>query len=130
MKKKLIIFFFLIILVGIGGFLYIYKEHRDIAAEKEVFTITVNDLFSVFQSNEITANAKYLDKTIEVTGKISSVDSETKSIVINEKLFVTFTEKIPKTIQSDSNIKIKGRFIGYDGLLEELKMDQSVIVSP
>lgn len=130
MKKTVILFLFLIALLGIGGFFYVYKAHRDISSEKQDFTSTTNAIFSEFQTNENKANAKYLDKTIEITGTISSIDLITKSIVIDEKLFATFADKIPNSTQANSAIKIKGRFVGYDGLIEELKMDQCVIVTP
>lgn len=120
----------MLVIVIIGTYLYTYKDHRDIAAEEGSYTIAATEIFSEFQTNENSANAKYLDKTIEVTGDLSSIDVETKSIVINEKLFATFKGGIPKTLKPNSKIKIKGRFIGYDALVEELKMDQCVLVSP
>ena len=130
MKKKVIIFFFLLLIVVIGTCLYTYKAHRDIAAEKGSYTIAATEIFSEFQTNEKVANAKYLDKTIEVTGDLSNIDVTTKSIVINDKLFATFKDGIPKTLQPNSKIKIKGRFIGYDALVEELKMDQCILEIP
>lgn len=116
--------------MAIGTYLYTYKDHRDIVNEKGSYTIAATEIFSEFQTNESSANAKYLDKTIEVTGDLSSIDIATKSIVINDKLFATFKDEIPKTLQTNSKIKIKGRFIGYDALLEELKMDQCVLETP
>ena len=130
MKKTIIIFFFLLILIAIGTCLYTYTDHRDIANEKGSYTIAATEIFTEFQTNESSANTKYLDKTIEVTGDLSSIDIATKSVVINNKLFATFKDEIPKTLQTNSKIKIKGRFIGYDALLEELKMDQCVLETP
>jgi hypothetical protein len=130
MKRKAIIFFFLIIIVVIGTCLYTYKDHRDIATEKGSYTIAATEIFSEFQTNENNANAKYLDKTIEVTGDLSNIDVATKSIVINNKLFATFKDGVPKTLKPNSKIIIKGRFIGYDALVEELKMDQCVLETP
>lgn len=129
MKKKIGIFFFLLILAATGLYLYTFKDHRDVANEKGSYTISVAKFFSEFQSNESIANAKYLDKTIEVTGDLSNIDVQTKSIVINDKLFATFKDGIPKSLKPNSKIKIKGRFIGYDALLEELKMDQCILVT-
>jgi hypothetical protein len=130
MKRKVIIFFFLLLIVVIMACLYTYKDHRDIATEKGSYTITATEIFSEFQANENNANAKYLDKTIEVTGVLSNIDVSTKSIVINDKLFATFKSGIPKKLEPNSKIKIKGRFIGYDALVEELKMDQCVLEAP
>lgn len=120
----------MIILLGVGGFLYIYKTHRDISSEKQDFTSTAKVISLEFLSNENKANAKYLDKTIEIKGTITSIDLVTKSIVIDEKLFATFADTIPKSFQVSSIIIVKGRFVGYDGLLEEMKMDQCVIIIP
>lgn len=130
MKVKLSILFLLLIVIVAGVYFYTYKEHRDIAAEKESYTIVVSRFFSEFQTDEVKANGKYLNKTIEVTGTLSSVDVATKSIVINEKLFATFKEMPSQTLLVNDKIKIKGRFIGYDALVEELKMDQCVLITP
>ena len=92
--------------------------------------LAATKIFSEFQTNENSANSKYLDKTIEVTGNLSNIDIATKSIVINDKLFATFKDGVPKKLQLGSKIKIKGRFIGYDALVEELKMDQCVLENP
>lgn len=130
MKKKITLIFLVLFLIIIVVYRFVYKEHRDITTEKGAFTITAKDLFSEFQKNEVTANAKYLDKTIEVAGAISSLDFDSNSIVIDEKLFATFKDKIPLTFRVNSKVNIKGRFIGYDALMEELKMDQCVVEIP
>lgn len=130
MKIKIVILFLLLIAIVMGVYFYTYKGHRDIAAEKESYTIAATEIFSEFQANEINANAKYLDKTIEVRGILTSVDVATKSIVIDDQLFATFKEELPKTLPLNAKIKIKGRLIGYDALLEELKMDQCVLLTP
>lgn len=127
MKKIIFSLLFLLLLVGV--YFYVYKAHRDIAKEEVSYDIAVPSLFLEYQSNESAANTKYLDKTIVVSGKLSSLNMETKSIVLDEKLFATFLDKIPATIQPNSQLKIKGRLIGYDSLLEEIKMDQCIILN-
>lgn len=127
MKKIILMVLFLLLLAG--GYFYVYKEHRNIANEEVSFDIAVPALFLEYQSNESIANTKYLDKTIVVSGKVSSLNTENHSIVLDEKLFATFLDKIPSTIKSNFEIKIKGRLIGYDSLLEEIKMDQCVILN-
>ena len=126
-KYKIIISLVLLVLVPVGVYLYIYKSHRNIATEEGSFRVTADKIFSEFQTNETKANAKYLDKTIVLSGEVSSIDFETRSMVVSEKIFASFSSKIPKTIQPKTEIKIKGRFIGYDSLLEELKLDQCII---
>lgn len=130
MNKKTIIIFILLISGLIVVYLYVFKDHRNIAAEEVSYSMEAVNLFSEFQIDEVNANSRYLDKTIEVKGAVSSIDSETNSIVMDGKLFATFKDKIPESFHPNSKIKIKGRFIGYDALLEELKMDQCVIETP
>ena len=95
-KKKLIISILVLFLVLIGIYLYVNK-HRNIASEEGSFTVSAKDIFLGIGTNESAANAKYLDKTIEVSGKISSIDFGTRSMVINEKIFTCFQTKFPKT---------------------------------
>ena len=128
MKKWTIVL--ILIFVLIAGYLlysYVYQSHRDIASEKGVFTVTVDVIYQEFKTDEQKANVKYLDKTIDVYGKISSIDSEENTIVLDDKMFAVFKDKMPANLKVASEIKIKGRFIGYDDLLGELKMDQCVM---
>lgn len=126
MKKKLLIFLIVFI---VGSFLlynYIYKDHRDIASEKESFALSVSDLKVDFSNNDSLANAKYLDKVIIIYGKITSIDLPSKNIVVEESLSATLKEQLSGLKIGDS-IQLKGRFIGYDDLLEEFKMDECSI---
>lgn len=124
-KNRIVLILIVLVILGFAGYAYLYQGHRDIASEKESYLVTVNTIFKEFQTNEVKANQKYLDETIEVYGKISSVDPETNSVIIDEKLFAVFKEKIKTDeLQLLSNVKVKGRFIGYDDLLGELKMDE------
>jgi len=130
MKKNTIVV--ILIFVLIAGYLiysYVYKSHRDIGSEKGSFTVTANVIHNEFKADEQKATAKYLDKTIDVYGKISSIDSVENTIVIDDKMFAVFKDKMPADLKVSSEIKIKGRFIGYDDLLEELKMDQCIIAT-
>jgi len=128
MKKNKIIFILVFVLiVGYLIYSYVYKAHRDIASEKESFLVTADAIHDEFKADEQKANQKYLDKTIDVYGKISSIDSKEKTIVIDEKMFAVFKDALPADLKEHSEVKVKGRFIGYDDLLGELKMDQCAI---
>lgn len=128
MKKKLIYLFLFIIVAAVSLYFYIYKDHRDIATESADFSVAVASLKQEFTANDSIATTKYQDKTIQISGKLTNIDAENKSITIDEKLFATFMQNLPKELPVGKPIKIKGRFLGYDDLLEEFKMDQTVIV--
>lgn len=128
MRKKILITIFLFIIIGISAYLYIYKGHRNIESETADYVVTVNELEREFTSNDSLAYIKYQDKTIELSARVTSIDKASNGIVMSEKVFVTFKNRLPQNIISGKTLKIKGRFLGYDELLQEFKIDQSSIV--
>lgn len=128
-KYKIVIALLIFLVVSIGGYLFVYQGHRDISNEKESFSVNVDTLYTEFMSDEFQANEKYLDKTISVSGRITKIDYKNKSIVINEKLFALFDNDLPASIKPQLEVEVKGRLLGYDSLLEEIKLDQCVIVN-
>lgn len=129
-KNTIFIIIVLSVIFGVGLYFYLYKSHRDIHAEKESFTVSATSIYNEFIKNETESNQKYLDRTIEVSGKISSSDTTANMLVLDNKLVAVFKDKFPNNLKPLSVIKIKGRFIGYDELLDELKMDQCAIAIP
>ncbi|WP_298758435.1 hypothetical protein [uncultured Psychroserpens sp.] len=126
MRKRIIILIILIIGIIIG-YNYIYQDHRDIENEVAKYEITSEDITSSFSKNPTEAETKYLNTTIEVAGKIS--ESDNTSITLDDKVFCQFTNNIQNAVKVDSKIKIKGRVIGYDDLLEQVKLDQCSILN-
>lgn len=128
MKKKVFILGLILIVVAFGVYKYVYQEHRDIASEDADYKATVGEIFTAFTTNDSLANAKYLDKTVALRGKISNIDFDTKIITVDEKLSARFTEKLSENIKPQDSITLKGRVTGYNDLLEEIEMDQCTIV--
>ena len=110
--------------LAFGVYKYIYQSHRDISSEEASYTVTVSSLNDEFKQSESLTLNKYRNKTINLKGKISSIDAASNSIVIEEKMNAVFIDSLPKNIQLNQPISVKGRFIDYDDLLEEFKMDQ------
>ncbi|MFI0428042.1 hypothetical protein [Mariniflexile sp. HMF6888] len=123
--KKWVILILLCIVIVIIGYRYVYQDHRDIATETSIYKLTASDISNEFAINPLSSENKYLNKTIEVSGSIS--DKNPKSITIEDKVFCQFSNEIQTTLNTDQ-IKIKGRFIGYDDLLEQVKLDQCTII--
>lgn len=87
MKKNILISGVIGVLVGaFVGYTMYNKPHRNIAEEKTNFSISANDLFDEFDTDEKSANEKYLDKVIEVSGFIVGIDTnqEGNSVVTLE----------------------------------------------
>lgn len=128
MKKKILITLLLSIIIGISIYFYVYQNHRDIDTETADYVVTVSGLQKDFSTNDSLAYIKYQDKTIELTAQVTTIDTENRGIVLDEKIFATFKNSLPKGIVAGKTLKIKGRFLGYDELLQEFKIDQSSIV--
>ncbi len=128
MKKKVFILVLILIAIGFGTYKYIYQEHRDIATEEANYKATVQEVFGAYTANDSLANAKYLDKTLDLRGRISEIDFTNKIITVDEKLSARFTEKLPENLKPHDSINLKGRLVGFDDLLEEIQMDQCTIV--
>lgn len=129
MKRKRItlIIVVLLLLVPAGYYFYygfLYKEARNIASEMPDFSLTAAKLSKDYTSNPQKADSLYLNKTIEITGKVTK---ETDSVVIlNNAVFCLFTQKIKGKL-INNKVTVKGKCIGYDELFEEVKLDQCTI---
>jgi cell division protein FtsL len=123
MRKWIILLIFLVI--AIIGYNYIYQDHRSIENENAEFVLTSDNLSNEFVINSVEAEQKYLNKTIEVSGLVSELNKN--NLTLDGKLFCQFTNEI--NAQLKQNLKIKGRFIGYDDLLEQIKLDQCTIIN-
>ncbi len=115
-----------IVLIAILGFDYLYKAHRNIASENARFSLTAQQIHSEFNNDPVASQNKYGNKTIEISGLVSEIDEA--EITIEDKVFCQFSEQITqKETPLNSKITVKGRFIGYDNLLEQVKLDQCII---
>lgn len=72
--KRIIIALFIGLVAAGGIFYFVYnKPHRDVASEKPEYVLTADELFDEYEADEVAANTKFLDKTVEVTGTISEL---------------------------------------------------------
>lgn len=125
MKNKTgFVFFFIVILIAFA-YVYIQKPHRDISAETVEFSISSAALLNEFLVNEANASKKFLDKTIVVYGALS--ENNNNFLVLDNKIYCNF-EIEPPEIPLNPNLTVKGRCIGFDVLLEQVKLDQCSIL--
>ena len=128
-RKKWILALLLIgLIAALLGYNYIYQDHRDIETEAPEYTIEAQELAHAFQSNEEVATQKYLNKTILVEGRVQTINTE--GLTMEPSVFFALSEnkKVNLDISEVKSIKVKGRCIGYDSLLEEIKFDQATIL--
>ena len=124
--RKWIIILVLIAIAAIVGYNYIYQDHRDIESETAEFSMPTSEIAKLFSEDAVTAEQKFLNKTVEVSGLVSEIN--TNDITIDDKVFCQFSDHIETSLDKTNTIKIKGRVIGYDDLLEQVKLDQCTII--
>lgn len=94
---------------------------RDVQAEKTEFVVTSKDFKTEFATNADVATKKYLNKTIEVSGAVTAVED---SIVTLDETILCTMKTMDKDATVGKSVKIKGRVMGFDDLMGELKLDE------
>ncbi len=119
LRSILLIIGIAVISGGIIAYRIFTKPHRDVSNERGL-RLTAQNLYDAFRSNETDANAKYLDKAIELSGEILDVSTnQDGKTVVNCKtdapLFViNCTFKIqPGKLIPGQHIVFKGICTGY-----------------
>ena len=104
------------------------KPHKDFNKSRSEFTIESKDLIEFYQNDADNANTSYLDKILLLTGVITDIG--TNIIILDNGIVCTLdpSQIISEKINLGSKISIKGRCIGYDDLLEEIRIDHSFII--
>ncbi|WP_348718856.1 hypothetical protein [Tenacibaculum sp. 190130A14a] len=109
-------------LAAFTAYTYVYKPHKTIEELNSSYKGSSEDFLEKASSNFNEWNSK----VVELTGKITGLDSE--GITLNNQIFCQFkTPTLITTLNLNQNITIKGHVIGYDDLLEELKLNQCIL---
>jgi predicted negative regulator of RcsB-dependent stress response len=123
---KIIISILILAVFGIAGYNYVmYGGARDLSSEKTAFKVSSSSIISEFTSNIESSNKKYLEKPIAVYGIVTAIEGA--QVTIDKSIICTL--KNPQKIITNQQVIIKGRFVGYDDLMEEIKLDQCFIIN-
>lgn len=127
-RKYIFISIGLLVLSVMAIYNYMYKSHRDIAAEKPDFKIASKALAKEFSEDIKKATDRYIDKTIQTYGEVTDIESGNFTL---DGLIVCYTDSVTiKEVTINNNVYAKGRSIGYDELLGLVKLDQVRIIHP
>ena len=129
------IIFLSILLIAVAGFGYAYyiwnKPARDVSNEEGI-KITSVAIYDSFSTNEQSANAHYLNKAIEVTGKVNDVKKNQagETVVYLESSDPVFGvnctfKRDPGAIAKGSEITFKGICTGY---LSDVILNEGVLI--
>ena len=113
---------YILLAIGAAGLFVAYKlytkPHRH-ANEKPFVSIQAKELFNLFASNEQQANENFLDKVLQVNGRVTEVriNQEGKQIIVLESDDLIFGISCTMEGQEEVNkgdvIHIKGICKGY-----------------
>lgn len=125
MNKKIVLLsisVLAIVLFALVGYNYVlHGGARNLSSEEAAFSITSKTIIDEFATDSESANKKYLDKAINISGKITSIS---ENDVILDDVIVCSLTKNDATLKANQTVILKGRVVGYDDLMGELKMDQ------
>ena len=123
-KGRKILFIGLAIL-AIGAFVgykILYKPHKKTIDQKAAFVGNSEDFKKQVAQNQL----KWQNAIVELKGKVTNLDKQGFSL--NESIFCQLEDSLMiQKIKPQMAITVKGRFIGYDDLLEEIKLDQCIV---
>lgn len=125
--KKLSISLFILFFIGILGYNYVmHGGARDVSSEETVFTTTAKNITNEFINTTEKSNKKYLEKAVAISGKITNIS---KLEVILDNTVICNLKESNATIKQNKEVTIKGRIVGFDDLMGEVKLDQCQIIN-
>jgi hypothetical protein len=93
---------------------------------KAEYSLQAVDLYNAFDSDEVSANAQYQNKVIEVTGEVILITNEEGfNPIISLKTEGFGVEEELEEIQMNSTITIRGECIG---MLLDVLIERSIII--
>ena len=105
---------------------YIYKKHENISLKNPDFVISSDKLYYDFTNFTDSSNSKYLNKIILIDGNLISLDD--RNILLSPGISILLEKNITKINQKEQ-IKIKGRCLGFDNILMEVRIDKATLVN-
>lgn len=127
MRKKIAIVSIALGLIGFSGYQYVmHGGARNLSTEETAFTVTATAITTEFSTNLESSNKKYLEKPIAISGKVTAV---TGTQITLDNTVICSLKKQETSIKNNQSISIKGRVVGYDDLMGEVKIDQCFIIN-
>ncbi|OIQ18106.1 MAG: hypothetical protein BM557_07775 [Flavobacterium sp. MedPE-SWcel] len=120
-NKVVLVILFIAIISGLYIYKTAYKPHKTIDQREVKFSGTTKS-FSEKVKQDV---AVWQDVVVELEGKVTAIDD--KGFMLDSNVYCQL-ETSTINIKKDQVLKVKGRMIGYDDLLEELKLDQIKII--
>jgi hypothetical protein len=125
MNKKFKIIVLSIVVTGLTvftGYNYVMNGGaRNLSTEETAFTVSSKSITKEFATNIDVSNKKYLEKAIAIKGTITQINGS--QVIIDDSIICNLKD-IDSSILKNQVVTLKGRVVGYDDLMGELKLDQ------
>ena len=113
--------------VNFGMWATSWKKHRDPSKETAAFALSADELSKAFAANKDEATKKYINQSVLVDGAVTATQGVTVSLNnVACNIDSTETSRIG-ALKTGDKIKVQGLVVGYDDLLDEIKVAQCVI---
>jgi hypothetical protein len=122
-KLKIILSLFLLLTITVVlGYNYVmHGGARNLSNEATNFTVTSNEITKEFNENATVANKKYLEKAVAIKGIVTEINAN--QIIVDNNIVCDLKSKNSK-IKLNQSITLKGRVVGFDDFMGEIKLDQ------
>tara|TARA_B100000073_G_scaffold116454_1_gene94147 strand:+ start:16 stop:411 length:396 start_codon:yes stop_codon:yes gene_type:complete len=130
LSKYKYLFISLIIVSLIFIFALYNKPHKTYVNEISAYSLSAENLFVEYNNNYKESNEKYLGSVLSISGVVTKYSKNL--IILNNRIVCSFNEDdsalSSNNITLGDNLTIKGHCIGYDDLLEEVRVDHCIIM--
>lgn len=120
-SKTFLLFLIATLIIGFGIYDYVMKPPATIESKKVDFSGTAIAFVTEVRNEPL----KWTNKVVILKGAVTSKDGI--GFKLDGKVFCQTKEGVDFSgLTRNQAVKIKGRFIGYDDLMDELKIDQTI----
>ena len=112
-------------IIVLAVFVYYTQSLKpDYTSKEPILTTDASELVWRFQMNEGT---ELLNQVVQVNGKVTGIDS--LLVILNHRVICAPDPSAGLVPAIGESITVKGRCIGYDDLLKELRLDHVVRIT-
>jgi len=112
-------------IIVLAVFVYYTQSLKpDYTSKEPILTTDANELVWRFQMNEGT---ELLNQVVQVNGKVTGIDS--LLVILDHQVICVPDPSAGLVPAIGESITVKGRCIGYDDLLKELRLDHVVRIT-
>jgi|SRR5690606_1792909 len=123
-KKWALVLGIVLVLMVLLAHRLLYPAPRDIAAEQVEFRMSAQALSG--EMSQMTSTTKYADRVVLIWGRISEIRGS--RMVLEDGVEALMLDSVEPTLEVGDSVTIKARCVGYDELLEVVRLDQATLI--